>query len=551
MKRKELPPAAVQSLRVILDGLDPRCKKRRELIEEKARFYNVSCSTVYRALGAQARLKTVKRVDRGKPRKLSRVELEKYCELIAAIKMRTTNKQGRQMSTGEAIRLLTEYGVQTPYGFVQVSKGFLTKSMVNRYLKQLGYGKEVHNFQAPSVRFQADKSNDIWQFDISDSDAKQIPMPAWVDPDKGNPTLKLFSIVDDRSGVNYQEYRCVYGEDTESVLLFLFNAMSAKPESENPFQGIPIEIYSDNGPFAKSLVFLRVMECLGIKFHTHEPDSQDDTRKTARSKGKVERAFRTVKEAHEVYFHFIKPETEEEANKGLRQYLQRYNERAHRTEDHSRLDDWLQNLPPQGFKQMCTWERFCAFAREPEGRTVGNDARISVDGVTYEVSPELACQDVILWWGLFDSELWVEANEQRYGPYKPVGGVVPLHRYRKHKKTKAQKTFENVKELSKKISISKGVITGEISIEPEKAPTGVIACVPFLDPFQIESPDFPNQVAAKLAISGYLGRPIGSLPAESKTFIAELVASTLNKTEVLGRLKLHLEKTKRGAKRAD
>ena len=36
----------------------------------------------------------------------------------------------------------------------------------------------------------------------------------------------LFSVVDDRSGVAYQEYRCVYGEDVEAALRFLFNAMA-------------------------------------------------------------------------------------------------------------------------------------------------------------------------------------------------------------------------------------------------------------------------------------------------------------------------------------
>jgi hypothetical protein len=35
----------------------------------------------------------------------------------------------------------------------------------------------------------------------------------------------LFSVVDDRSGLAYQEYRCVYGEDVEAGLRFLFNAM--------------------------------------------------------------------------------------------------------------------------------------------------------------------------------------------------------------------------------------------------------------------------------------------------------------------------------------
>jgi hypothetical protein len=49
----------------------------------------------------------------------------------------------------------------------------------------------------------------------------------------------LFSVVDDRSGVAYQEYHCVYGEDAESALRFLFNAMAPKADPTFPFQGRP------------------------------------------------------------------------------------------------------------------------------------------------------------------------------------------------------------------------------------------------------------------------------------------------------------------------
>ena len=69
---------------------------------------------------------------------------------------------------------------------------------------------------------------------------------------------------------------------------------------------------------------------------------------------------------------------------------------------------------------MCGWERFCTFAREPENRKVGIDARISVEGTVYEVHADLAGESVILWWGLFDNELYVEHEGQRYGPYTPI-----------------------------------------------------------------------------------------------------------------------------------
>ena len=206
---------------------------------------------------------------------------------------------------------------------------------------------------------------------------------------------------------------------------FLFNAMSAKEHQEFPFQGIPNMIYMDNGPISRSRVFQKVMNYLGIEIRTHVPKGKDGRRVTARAKGKVERPFRTVKEMHETLYHLHEPETITEANTWLMQFLLHYNKQPHRRESYSRIEDWLKNLPKDGIRQMCSWERFCTFAREPEKRKVGLDARISVDGVAYEVEPDLAGEKVILWWGLFDSELYVEHQEHRYGPYTPIGKPIP------------------------------------------------------------------------------------------------------------------------------
>ena len=166
----------------------------------------------------------------------------------------------------------------------------------------------------------------------------------------------LFSVVDDRSGVAYQEYRCVYGEDVESALRFLFAAMARKADEADPFQGIPAVLYLDNGPVAKSAVFKRVMESLGVEAITHMPAGSDGRRTTARAKGKVERPFRTVKDAHETLYHFHQPASEEEANRWLARFVRTYNLGDHRTGRHSRIDDWLGHLPAEGIRQMCAWD---------------------------------------------------------------------------------------------------------------------------------------------------------------------------------------------------
>ena len=256
-----IPAETLLALKTRLAGLPPRSATRREEVGRTAAFFSVSPSTIYRSLKSLHQPKGLKRADRGKPRGIPEQDLVLYCEIIAALKIRTSNRKGRHLSTNRAIELLEEHGVRTPGGHVQPSPGLLKRSTVNRWLKDWGFDHPRMTRATPVTRFEAQQSNACWQFDISPSDLKHIAQPAWVDPKRGQPTMMLYSVVDDRSGTSWQEYRCAYGEDAESALRFLFNAMA--PKEDTAFQGIPELIYLDNGPVAKSLVFQTVMERLG------------------------------------------------------------------------------------------------------------------------------------------------------------------------------------------------------------------------------------------------------------------------------------------------
>lgn len=364
---------------------------------------------------------------------------------------------------------------------------------------------------------------------MSPSDLKHIDRPDWIDPGRGQPTLMLFSVVDDRSGAAYQEYRCVYGEDAESALRFLFNAMA--PKDDGPLQGIPAMLYLDNGPVARSLVFQTMMERLGIDWRTHMPAGSDGNRTTARAKGKVERPFRTVKEAHETLYHFHKPETEAEANTWLRNFVNRYNDKPHRREPVSRIEDWLGSLPESGLREMCSWERYCAFAREPERRKVGADARVAVGGAHYEVDPDLAGEEVLLWWGLFDPDLFVEWNDRRFGPYRPSGGPIPLHRYRKRKKSAREKRAETVATLAEAISLPRAAVAGTV-LPDHMAEIVPLPRIGFDDPDPWNELAFTSALNARRAISDQLRRPLGELEEDDLAFITELVGRTLDKSEI-------------------
>jgi hypothetical protein len=515
------------------------------MMADAAKLYGVSEPTLYRLLRQHAVPRALNRADRGQPRVLPKAMLERYCELIAAIKLRTTNRKGRHLSTVQALRLLEDHGVETPDGFIQAPKGLLTLPTINRYLKQWGYGHEVLRREPPAVRFQATHSNDLWQFDLSPSDLKQIKAPSWIDPGKGEPTLMLYSVVDDRSGVAYQEYHCVYGEDVEAALRFLFNAMSAKPDERFPFCGIPQGLYADNGPIARSQVFQQVMRYLGVEVRTHLPQGKDGRRTTARSKGKVERPFRTVKEMHETLYHFHEPQTEAEANAWLFNFLLRYNDMPHRSEPHSRMEDWAVNLPTSGLREMCRWERFCTFAREPERRKVGVDAQVTVHGIAYQVDSDLAGETVILWWGLFDNELYVEHGDRRFGPYQAIGGPIPLHRYRRFKKSRTQERADRLEALAALIAIPRSAMTDNPDLVTAVSALKPYAA-PFVDPDPFQQFTFRSVLAAKRAVADYLGLPLAKLPTDQLDALNALLNQTLEKAEVFEHVRQHIRPLLRG-----
>src|SRR5271170_7467825 len=554
MPKKQLVAEALIDLHRRLSTLAARSHERRMIMQETANLYGVSEQSLYRALAQRARPRALRRSDRGAPRVLPQDKMEYYCELIAALKVRTSNKKGRHLSTGEAIRLIEEFGIETPDGLAKAPKSLLKKTTVNRYLRQWGYDRDTLRRQPAAVRFQAEHSNDCWQFDLSPSDLKEVKEPLWLQANRGAPMLMLFSVVDDRSGVAYQEYRCVYGEDVETALRFLFNAMAPKPaeagDATDPFQGIPAALSLDNGPVAKSAVFKRVMESLGVEILPHMPAGSDGRRTTARAKGKVERPFRTVKDAHETLYHFHEPETEAEANRWLARFIATYNRGDHRSEPHARMDDWLTHLPADGVRQMCAWERFCAFAREPERRLVGIDCRLTVAGVAYEVDAEFAGETVVVWWGLFDQELWVERGEERCGPFLPAGGPIPLHRYRKHRKSRHEVRADQVAALAGKLALPRAALSGENAVvmtgTRREVDAAAVPVRPFQDPDPFHELVFANPIAARRAIADEVRVPLAKLSDEDRTFIDALLARTLARPEIIAAVRERFPQGRRG-----
>src|SRR3546814_822998 len=246
---KRLPADALIMLHNKLAALKLRDPERRLIIKEAAQFYDISMATLYRALHQHNKLKTVHRADYNHPRLISQSEMKRYCELIAALKLRTTNKKGRHLSSKECIRLLEQYGVETPNGLIKAPEGLLKRTTVNLYLNRFGLDQASIHIQPTVVHFEATHSNECWHFDFSRSDFKSFPDDqAKHKSEKNLPTLMLVSVVDDRSGVLYEEYNYVYGEDVMQDLKFLFNAMAPKQHTGSPFHGHTNILNSTNCP---------------------------------------------------------------------------------------------------------------------------------------------------------------------------------------------------------------------------------------------------------------------------------------------------------------
>jgi hypothetical protein len=196
------------------------------------------------------------------------------------------------------------------------------------------------------------------------------------------------------------------------------------------------------------------------------------------------------------------------------------------------------------------WERFCAFAREPERRLVGIDCRLTVAGVVYEVDAELAGETVVVRWGLFDQELWVEHGDERMGPFRPAGGPIPLHRYRKHRKSRHEVRADQVAALAGKLALPRAALSGENAVVTtgirREVDAAAIPARPFQDPDPFHQLVFANPIAARRAIADEIRVPLATLSDDDRAFIDALLNRTLARPEIIAAIRDRFPQGRRG-----
>ena len=84
--------------------------KRHVIVTEAAEFYGVSPSTIYRQLRKYNKLSIDHRADYNKSRIINLNKMRYYCEIIAALKYRTTKKKTSQIAYGNG-SIIGENGI--------------------------------------------------------------------------------------------------------------------------------------------------------------------------------------------------------------------------------------------------------------------------------------------------------------------------------------------------------------------------------------------------------------------------------------------------------
>lgn len=77
---------------------------------------------------------------------------------------------------------------------------------------------------------------------------------------------------------------------------------------------------------------------------------------------------------------------------------------------------------------------------------------------------------------------------------------------------------------------------------PALRPSAVPDRKPFAGPDPFQQLAYPTVLAAKHAIADEIGQPLARLPAEDRRFINDLVRATLDKPEVLARVRERFNK---------
>ena len=127
---------------------------------------------------------------------------------------------------------------------------------------------------------------------------------------------------------------------------------------------------------------------------------------------------------------------------------------------------------------------------------------------------------------------------------------VPLHRYRKHRKSRQEIRADQVASLAGKLVLPRAALSGEDGV----VMSGMVAAElpvnvpmrPFHDPDPFHELGFANPIAARRAIADEIRVPLATLSVEDRAFIDALLARTLARPEILAAIRERFPQGRKG-----
>jgi hypothetical protein len=146
----------------------------------------------------------------------------------------------------------------------------------------------------------------------------------------------------------------------------------------------------------------------------------------------------------------------------------------------------------------------------------------------------------VVWSGLYDDQLYVEHGEHRYGVYRQIDGPIPLHRYRRFKKTRTQERADRIEVLADQLAVPRAALTAEPALVATFVGVAPLTQA-FADPDPFQELTFRTALDAKCAIAECLGRPLAKLPPDQLAALNAFLATTLAKPAVFDYVRRHFQ----------
>ncbi len=139
----------------------------------------------------------------------------------------------------------------------------------------------------------------------------------------------------------------------------------------------------------------------------------------------------------------------------------------------------------------------------------------------------------------FDSELYVEHEDHRYGPYAPIGKPIPLHSYRSFKKTNIQKRADRIEAIAEQLSLPPSAI-GKVELPVVGENVIPFPVRSFVDPDPFQELTFKNTIEAKRAIARYLVKPLAKLTSQQMAKVESIKPTDILEAETISYLQARL-----------